>query len=290
MEGDLTQEKNIPIKISKKDVEDLFQKPTDSKSTKITKNVFKWLGIFILVIFLGFAFVNGPAIYANAKYFTYVDLLNKPYPSKVIDISASADINLFNENNHLIIPEIGLNSPVQWNTDQSNLKEVLKNGLVHLKESSLPSDPSGNTFIVGYSSYYNWIQNKNSDVFALLHNLRINDKIYLTYNQNIYTYQINFKATIKSSEIEIIKPNNQKQLTLMTYTPIGTNLNKLIIIADQIDSTETITPAGNEFDTKEKFIKNENAIIDENFTENAPTAQATPSPANTELFFLPDIN
>jgi len=279
------EEQKIDIKLNKSDIDQLFKKPKESKSLKIAKNIFKWTSALILIVIISFGIVNGPALYNNAKYYVYNNLLNKQYPSSVSDFSVSADIaQNIRKNNYLIIPKIGVDSQVQFGIDQSQLKEKLKNGPVQLKGSSLPSDKNGNVFIVGNSSYYMWIGNPGASVFSLLHNIKINDKILLTYNNVGYVYQVEKVETIQSTDIKINKPTNKKLLTLMTYSPIGTYFNKLIITANQINSTQTTSPVNDESYEKEKFTENESNI------KSIPTVSTSPLPANTDLKFLPDIN
>ncbi len=286
------EEQKVPVKIEKKDVEQLFQSPPKSKSSKIAKGILKWGGLLILILIFGFGLVNGPALYKNAKYYVYINLLNKSYPSKVTTIIVSADQAKTGENNHLIIPRIGVNSPVQWNIDQTQLKDKLKNGLVHLNGSNLPSDPSGNVFIIGHSSYYWWVNNPAASVFCLLHNLQINDKILLTYNNNGYVYQISSIANMKSGQIEVEKPSNKKQLTLMTYSPMGTYLNKLLITANFVSSTQPQIPIKDKVDSVEKFTEDKAGISPTPITSPRSTVSPTtsPLPANTNLKFLPDTN
>jgi len=142
----------------------------------------------------------------------------------------------------LIIPRINKNIPVvrvssehliekDWNALEKDMQEALKNGVVHYPGTSLP-DQTGNTVITGHSSYFPWDPGRFKDVFALLHEVVVGDKIAMYYNQHKYIYKVYEIKVVLPSNLEILKQTTGKRLTLITCTPVGTNLKRLVVIAD----------------------------------------------------------
>jgi len=152
--------------------------------------------------------------------------------------------------NRLIIPKLNKNIPI-IDTDPANLatadintledafQEDLKNGVIHFPGTANPGEP-GNVFITGHSSYYLWDDGRYKDVFARLNKLAVGDDIVVYYNQQKYTYKVREKREVKKDDISILEQGDEKILTLMTCTPVGTNLRRLVIVAEQQTTHEAI--------------------------------------------------
>jgi LPXTG-site transpeptidase (sortase) family protein len=145
----------------------------------------------------------------------------------------------------LIIPRINENLPVirvssenlidkNWDALEGDMQEALKSGVVHYPGTSLP-DQTGNTVVTGHSSYFPWDPGRFKDVFALLHDVVVGDKIALYYNQHKYIYKISNIDVVLPSNLDILKQTPDQKLTLITCTPIGTNLKRLVVTADLIE-------------------------------------------------------
>ena len=195
----------------------------------ITYTILKFATIFILVFLLTYTLINGTAIAKKFKYFwetTYskktTQNLQTPPP---FDATSPAK---------LVIPKIEVNAPVAWNVDDSLLNQKLLEGVAHYKGTPLPGE-RGNVFITGHSSYYSWVRSDYKDVFALLDKLDVGDKIYLQYNQKTFTYSVASSKVVSPDKMEVSNSTADYTLTLMTCVPIGTNLNRLVVTANQID-------------------------------------------------------
>jgi len=155
------------------------------------------------------------------------------------------DIALTPPDNRIIIPKINKNIPIvevdssslaqnDWTALDDEILDALKNGVVRYPGTALPGE-EGNTFITGHSSYYFWDDGDYIDVFALLPQLEIGDQIVMYYNQEKYTYEIKEKKEVSPSEVDVLRqPEGVSQLTLMTCTPVGTNIRRLILVAELI--------------------------------------------------------
>ena len=147
--------------------------------------------------------------------------------------------------NRIVIPKLAKSIPIiemssenikgeNWNQLEKQIQKGLELGIVHYPGTSAP-DQFGNLFLTGHSSYYPWSPGKFKDVFATLHKLEPGDRYYVYYNQIKYTYEITEKKEVQPSNVDVLnQPRNEKISTLMTCTPVGTALRRLIIVAKQI--------------------------------------------------------
>ncbi len=195
----------------------------------IKYTILKFATIFVLVFVLTYSLINGTALTKKFKYFwetTYnkktAENLQTPPP-----LAATSEAKL-------AIPKISVEAPISWNVDDNNLNQKLLEGVAHYKGTALPGE-LGNVFITGHSSYYSWVRSSYKDVFALLDKLNVGDKIYIRYGQKTFTYQVASSKVVSPDKLEVLDATGNYTLTLMTCVPIGTNLNRLIVIASQVD-------------------------------------------------------
>jgi len=132
----------------------------------------------------------------------------------------------------LIIAKIGVSVPVAPNVEGSNEEiytEALKGGVAHYKGTALPASGS-NVLIFGHSSGV-WGAGSYSTIFSRLDDLEINDEIKILFNNKENRYLITEKKIIKLTDFSVTKPTEREQLTLMTCWPIGTDRDRLVVIA-----------------------------------------------------------
>jgi len=147
--------------------------------------------------------------------------------------------------NRLVIPKLGRSVPIvemgteniegeNWTDLEKQIQTGLQEGVVHYPGTAKPGQV-GNVFITGHSSYYPWDPGKFKDVFAVLGKLEVGDVYYVYYNQKKYTYKVTLKEEVQPDNVNVLQqPHDQKVSTLMTCTPVGTALRRLIIRADDI--------------------------------------------------------
>ncbi len=146
----------------------------------------------------------------------------------------------------LIIPKLGENVPIvrpgmdalmkeDWKQFETDIQVALKGGVVHYPGSARPGQ-AGNFFLTGHSSYYPWDDGKYKDVFARLHELDIGDTYAVYYGGDRHTYRVIKKYEVKPNNVSVLdQPSTKRISTLMTCTPVGTTLRRLIIQAEEID-------------------------------------------------------
>lgn len=144
----------------------------------------------------------------------------------------------------LIIPRINRNVPVinvtteslikkDWSKLETQMQEALRSGVIHYPGTARPGQ-QGNVVITGHSSYFPWDPGRFKDVFAVLHDLEVGDKMLLYFNQQQYIYEVTSIKKVWPSELDVLKPSTENKLTLITCTPVGTNLKRLVVEAKLI--------------------------------------------------------
>lgn len=142
----------------------------------------------------------------------------------------------------LSIPKLGMSVNVVPNVDGGSddiYNEALKSGVAHYKNTALPGSGS-NILIFGHSSGV-WGAGSYTKIFSKLNNLVNGDEIVLKYNYKNYKYLVSNKKIIKATDLSPTEPTEREQLTLMTCWPIGTDSQRLTVIAkpDQAKSEDT---------------------------------------------------
>lgn len=173
----------------------------------------------------------------------------------------------------LIIPKLGENVPIvrpsmealmkeDWKKFEDDIQVALKGGVVHYPGSATPGQ-AGNFFLTGHSSYYPWDDGKYKNVFARLHELDLGDTYTVYYGGDRHTYRITKKYEVKPSNVSVLdQPTSQRISTLMTCTPIGTTLRRLIVQAEEIDpiSGDILSVGEKTADTPKHTLKRLDAL------------------------------
>ncbi len=108
----------------------------------------------------------------------------------------------------------------------------LKKSLIQYPQTTLPGQ-LGNTVIFGHSvlpQFFN--PNSYLTIFSTLYRLEQGDEIEIKYDNNQYKYIINEMFEVKPTDFSVLEQRfDQKNLTLITCSPPGTYLRRLIIKA-----------------------------------------------------------
>lgn len=227
-------EKDLRSLFSEANVESSKKKSPTSSAEPAWKIFAKLGGLFLAIFILTFILINFSAISKKFQYFWQVQLFHNPYNKAV---ATPTPVSTFDPASpaKIVIPKIGVEAPIIWNVPEDQVDEKLLEGVAHSQGTALPGQ-KGNVFITGHSSYYIWSDSAYKDVFALLENLSPDDKIYVQYQGENFEYEVAESKVVSPGELSVMNQGDSYNLTLMTCVPIGTNLNRLIIIANQIST------------------------------------------------------
>ena len=147
----------------------------------------------------------------------------------------------------LTVPAIGVEAPIVFEPSFAEWKVqvALRSGVVHYGTTAKPGE-NGNVVILGHSSGQAWAPGNYKFVFTLLSKLQKDDVIYVDYNGTRYTYKVTGSVVVNPNDASQIQPTAKPTLSLVTCTPVGTSLSRLIVHAEQIspapaDASKTTT-------------------------------------------------
>jgi sortase A len=130
----------------------------------------------------------------------------------------------------LSIPKLKINKATV-----SLIEEDLSQSLIHYNGTALPGN-KGNGVIFGHSILPQFYNPKNyMAIFSTLHTLEKGDQIILYYDNITYQYQIIDMFEVTPEDISVLDQTyDSEYLTLITCTPPGTYLRRLIVKAKLI--------------------------------------------------------
>lgn len=189
------------------------RKTKKAKSSKISKNIGNFLLVGSVLLFL-LLFYPLISVYL--------------FPPRVISIQTLP-------NNYISVPKIHAQAPITFNVNAFNeneYQEVLKRGVAHAKNTSLPGE-KGTIFIFAHSSGNPIEISTYNTIFLKLGELETGDEIQIKKDNKIYTYKVTEKKVVWPNEVEYLE-EKKDQLILQTCWPIGTSLKRLLILAAPI--------------------------------------------------------
>jgi sortase A len=188
-----------------------------------------------LVVLMIFSILQyNRAIIANVK--AYVTPGDIDPQNLVVDPNASIQVG---PEPLLVIPKINVNVPVNYNVtpDQASQLKAMENGVAWFGIPGANSKPGqvGNTVISGHSSNDFTESGSYKFVFALLERLKPGDTFYLHYEGIRYTYNVTRTKVVKPTDVSaLVYETTKPEVTLITCTPLGTALNRLLVTAEQV--------------------------------------------------------
>ncbi len=192
--------------------------------------------IVAVVVAFTFLFLQyNPFIFASIKSFTSPGASEST--NYIVDISTNIKVG---PEPKIIIPKINVEAPVVYDVTsiaESVIQSKLKNGVVHYPipgANALPGQ-AGNSVILGHSSNDVFDDGAYKFIFVQLDRLEKGDTFYLNYNSVRHTYTVTAKEIINPNEVSKLTAGNGKPLVLLvTCTPVGTALQRLVVTGEQI--------------------------------------------------------
>ncbi len=139
----------------------------------------------------------------------------------------------------LVIPKINVDVPALYDVgaDYDSQMAAMQKGVAHFAIPGANSHPGevGNTVLSGHSSNDLFDPGDYKFIFAQLDKLDVGDTIYANYKGTRYTYVVTKKQVVKPTDVSaLVYPTTKPVLTLITCTPLGTSLNRLLVTAEQV--------------------------------------------------------
>jgi LPXTG-site transpeptidase (sortase) family protein len=87
-----------------------------------------------------------------------------------------------------------------------------------------------------HSSNYLWIKSAYNTIGARLHELKAGDEYWVYYNGDRHRYIVKSTKEVSPSDVSVLdQPADERLSTLMTCTPVGTTLRRLVVVAQEVD-------------------------------------------------------
>lgn len=132
----------------------------------------------------------------------------------------------------LKISKIKVEAPIILDVNGNN-KEIyfkaLEGGVAHFRGTAKPGEGS-NIFIFGHSSFYPDRPGDYKEIFLSLADLSLDDEIIIYYQGKNYQYRVVETKIVEPTDVSVLKPTAQEQVTLMTCVPPGTVEKRLVVI------------------------------------------------------------
>lgn len=224
------------------------------------------LGVVLVFVFLQY----NQVLFSNVQAYISPGAIN---PQNII-IDPTSDVTVSPEP-LLIIPKINVNVPVVYGVanDQKSLLKAMEGGIVHFAVPGASSVPGqiGNTVLSGHSSNDLFEPGNYKFIFAQLDKLENGDTFYANYEGKRYTYVVTKKEVVMPSDVQaLIYPTDKPIMTLITCTPLGTALKRLLVIAEQVspDPTAASKPPEDKGDSKSGMPGTSPTVIERIFGGN----------------------
>jgi sortase A len=204
--------------------------------------------IAALAVILIFVFIQYNRVFiANVQAYVSPGSVN---PQNIV-IDPTAEVEVGPEP-RLIIPKINVDVPVSYDVgvDHASQMAAMENGLAHFPIPGANSHPGeiGNTVLSGHSSNDLFDPGEYKFIFAQLEKLEPGDTIYANYEGKRYTYVVTRKEVVRPNEVnKLVYPTDKPVMTLITCTPLGTAIDRLLVTAEQVSpdpSAASAAPAG----------------------------------------------
>ena len=212
--------------------------------SNIKRNKGRYLGIFLLLLgFTVLLITFYPLLSSYLNY--YLVPPDMTIPVEIVsededittDIKKDTEIIYVDSTFGIYIPKIKANAPVIANVDPYNEEtytNALYKGVAHAKGSSFP-DRSGNVFLFAHSAVNFYEQRKFNIYFYLLGELEKDDPIYLSYNGEIYEYEVLDNKRVNPDQIQYLDTYmDEDTLTIMTCWPAGSDFKRVIVTATRV--------------------------------------------------------
>jgi sortase A len=204
------------------------------KKTLAKKLWLRWVAVFLIIT--GLAVVIYP-FWPEIQYKLWLPNEDKALASLTVTnqsntnsyVSGSLPIihKTVTGDNRIIIPKIGVDMKI---VEGTNEKTALNLGAWHLPYTSSP-DKGGNTVISAHRYKY---RPPSKETFYLLDKLAVDDTFTVNWQGLEYNYRVTETKVVEPTDIYVLNPTSNPQMTLITCTPLFTTKQRLIVVGQEI--------------------------------------------------------
>ncbi len=211
----------------------LVKVQSSAKKVRKSRHFIPIASAFIVVLLFSFLQYNRVLIGSVTAYVSPGSI----DPQNIV-VDPTTDITV-GPASRLIIPKINVDVPVAYDVGNDSVSQLkaMEGGVAHFAIPGASSHPGqiGNTVLSGHSSNDILDSGDYKFIFAQLEKLTIGDSIYANYNSKRYTYTITKKEIVKPTEVnKLVYETTKPVLTLITCTPLGTAISRLLVTAEQV--------------------------------------------------------
>lgn len=218
------------------DLRGKLRQQIETKAKEVKKSRHFVPAISAVLVMIMFLFLQyNQIIFANVA--AYMSPGDMDPSTLIVDPAANVDVG---PEAKLIIPKISVQVPIVWDavaSDQKSLNAAMDKGIAwfNIPGASAKPGEKGNFVLSGHSSN-DWTGGgEYKFIFARLEQLKEGDTIYANYNSKRYTYTVTSMKVVKPTDVQALVGDESKpRMTLVTCTPLGTALNRLLVFADQV--------------------------------------------------------
>ncbi|HMQ95979.1 MAG TPA: sortase [Candidatus Saccharibacteria bacterium] len=217
------------------DLRSKLRQTVQKKATEVRKSRHFRPIFAACMVMLVFAVLQYNSV-ALAAYHAYIEPAGSDPTNLIVDPTESIDVG---PDPRLIIPKIGVDVPVVWNTkpDHDSQMKAMEKGVAWFGIPGANSKPGqvGNTVLSGHSSN-DWTETgEHKFVFARLDRLTVGDTFFINYEGVRYAYTVTKKRIVMPDNVASLTYKTDKpEVTLITCTPLGTADKRLLVTAEQI--------------------------------------------------------
>lgn len=194
----------------------------------------RWLAVFLMII--GLAVVIYP-FWPDIKYkfwppdeetaLASLTITNQANTNTYVSGSLPINHKTVTGDNRIIIPKIGVDMKI---VEGTNEKTALNLGAWRLPYTSSP-DLGGNTVITAHRYKY---RPPSKETFYLLDKLAVSDTFTVNWQGLEYNYQVAETKVVNPTDIYVLNPTSNPQVTLITCTPLFTTKQRLVVVGQEI--------------------------------------------------------
>ena len=239
------------------------------QASKVRKSRHFWPIMAAASVMLVFLFLQyNRVLFANVAAYVRPSSVNQA--NIIVDPN---DTSTITKDDRLIIPSISVDVPIIWGAnaaDANSLNAAMDKGVVWFNVQQAHSRPGENgNFVVSGHSSNDWMdQGDYKFVFAPLEQMKVGDTFYVNYQEKRYVYRVSHTKVVRPTDVDALQTDNSKpMITLITCTPLGTAIDRLLVFADQIspDPATASTPVADTNSTAGQMPENSPTFLERVF-------------------------